>query len=126
MTFDNPDCYLREEQIWNKVFDNGRKVLRFQIKNKSTPTIKIIELSKDTEESFTFPDGVVSFSIRDRGNSRMLYSYKSGEFTKPLGEFIERGPYSVYMESGLNAQDGLTIYFQSNKDDRKIEIIYWT
>lgn len=129
MSFDEPGCFFREEQIWNNVFDKEKQVIRVQVKNKSIPTIKRIEVpSKDSEESFIFPQGMTAFSIKDRGNSRMRYAYKSGEVENNNGEFLEFGPYGFYKEEGLNRNaslDPLTLYFSSSKDNRIIEIIYW-
>lgn len=127
MTYDNPDCFFREEQIWNQVYDHENKVIRVQNKNKGTPTIKVIDIStKDTETTFVFPKGTIAFAIKDRGNSRMKYAFGTGEVSNPSGEYITRGPHVPYREDNLNLMDDFTLYFSSSKDNRKLEIIYWT
>jgi len=129
MSFDKPDCFFREEQIWNNVFDLEKQIIRVQTKNKSVPKIERIEISnKDVEHSFVFPKGVTSFSIRDRGGSRMRYSYQAGEVENTVGEFIDMGPHAIYKETDINRNtfDDLIIYFSSSRDNRIVELTYWT
>ena len=125
MSFED-DCFFREEQIWNKIYDNAHKTIRVETRNKVRAIIKRIEIAaKDVETPFELPKGVYEFSIRDTGNSRMRYSYTAGEIAKPLGDFIELGPYGIYKESQLNSLDEFTLYFSSTKNARIIELIYW-
>jgi len=129
MSFDKPDCFFREEQVWNSVYDHGKQIIRTQTRNKCIPKIERIQVSdKDSEESFVFPKNITAFSIRDSGNSRMRYSYETGEVENVSGNFLEFGPYAIYKESELNRKDfdDLTLYFSSSKDNRIIEVIYWT
>lgn len=127
MSFDDPQCYFREEQVLNNVYDHTKKILRVGSGGKQSPNIKRIEITnQNTEESFVLPKSTTAFSIKDRGNSRMRYSFISGEVTNPVGEFIEFGPYAPYKEKNLSLTDDLTLYFASSKNGRVIEIVFWT
>lgn len=126
MSYDKPDCFFREEQIWNNVYDDSKKIIRVGSGGKVSPHIEIVEISnKDTEESFEFPQGTVALSIRDRGNSLMRYAFESGEVEDENGSFLDYGPHSILKEESLSLTENLRIYFASSKDSRKIEIVYW-
>lgn len=94
---------------------------------KKSPSIQKITIpTKQVETSFVFPAATKSFMIRDRGNSRMRYSYQSGQVTNDAaGLFLDFGPYAIYKEDFLSVSTTLTLYFASAKDARTIEILYW-
>lgn len=127
MSYDKPGCYLRREQIENDTFNSAKQIIRTASRTHCTPTIVNLDIpNKDTEQSFVFPIGVSKFSIRDRGNSRMRYAYVTGEVQgAPPRQYKQLGVYAIYKENELNSMATRTIYFSSNKDNRRIEITYW-
>ena len=128
MTFDKPGCFNRNEQVLNQIFHSVKKVIRVQLKNKCSPSIQNIEVTaKDVEEAIVIPKEAIAFSIRDRGNARIKYAYETGQVEGGTNKnFIQLGVYGILEEDFLNLDEDLTIFFSSSKDNRTIELIYWT
>ena len=76
----------------------------------------------NTEQSFVFPDGVKSFTLRNDGNGLMKWTFtatESGTTDRTLyaGELYEKE--HIYLTSK-------TLYFQSSKAGDIMEIEFWT
>ena len=86
-----------------------------------TPVVQnIIALLANTEYNFPLPDDTKKFLIKVRENdTKLRVKFESA------GSYIElkRGVY--YMEDQL-LTESVTIYFETNKPGKTVELIYWT
>lgn len=77
-----------------------------------------------TEYSYTFPATTKKFSIKDRdGNAKTRIAFTSGDTNS---KYITLDMGCTHVEEGLSTLAGFTVYFQSNKAGRTIEILSWT
>lgn len=89
-----------------------------------TPTIaNVIITLAATEYSYTFPTGTKQFTIKDReGNAKTNIAYTSGN----SGILFETIGMGVKHEvNSLSTLVGFTVYFQSSKANRILEIVSW-
>lgn len=94
------------------------------VASANTPTIVNINVVlADTEYSYVFPLATRMFTLKDRnGDAKTRIAYISGNtFTS----FTTINMGNIYKMNDLNTLSGLTIYFQSNKANRVIEIESW-
>lgn len=93
--------------------------------SSATPIIANIPIvAANTEYSYTFPTATKQFSLKDRdGNSKIRIAYISGD-TATNYRTVEMG--SIYGVNSISTAASFTIYFQSNKATRVLEIVSWT
>lgn len=90
----------------------------------NTPTIaNVIITLANTEYSYAFPTGTKQFTIKDReGNAKTNIAYTSGN----SGTLFETIGMGVKHEvNSLSTLVGFTVYFQSSKANRTLEIVSW-
>lgn len=76
----------------------------------------------NTEQSYTFPAGVVRFSIRSVGHSTLKIAGTAGKTaTKPW----RIRPGTMYEEGNLDALSSFTIYLQGNRAGETVELKWW-
>ena len=90
----------------------------------NTPTIENISaILPNIEYSYAFPLGTRQFNLFDReGNAIIRVAYISGN-TNIKWKTIKYG--ETYEVNNISSSAGFTIYFQSNKANRVIEIESW-
>ena len=90
----------------------------------TTPTIVNLNVvAADTEYSYALPVGTKHFTIKDRkGDAKIRMAYVSGESGVNF-KTIDMG--NTYEAKDISTIAGLTIYFQSSKASRIIEIESW-
>jgi len=95
-----------------------------KIINVKTPkTIKINTTTVNTEQSYIFTAATKRFQFRVQDNAaKAIIAYGAGE-TITNGWDISRG--TIYEEKDLDLSTGVTIYFQVNKANQVIQIVYW-
>ena len=89
----------------------------------TTPTIaNISALVANTEYAYTFPNDTKQFVIRVRSlDAKLQYSWNSGQ----SGTQFMTVNYGVSEGRELLLLSGKTIYFQTNKNNKIIEIESW-
>jgi hypothetical protein len=88
----------------------------------NTPVIaNINSVLANTEYNYTFPTNTKKFKFKARGNSKIQFSFVTGQTDK---QYITIHPGGIYEETGLGSN--VTIYFQTSKANEIIEILSWS
>lgn len=75
------------------------------------------------EESISLPIGTKRFLIKPRTPTKLQVSYNSGQTNT---NFISVNPGKIYEEKNINLTSGLMVYYELNKPNIDVEIVYWT
>lgn len=95
-----------------------------QTGSTASPTLaNVTILLANTEYSYVFPTGTKQFTLKDRkGDAKTRYSYTLGGTSGVYGTLDVGCTYPV---TGISTPVGFTIYMQSSKPNRIIEIVSW-
>lgn len=88
-----------------------------------TPLIRNISCpNKNVENAVPIPAGVKKLSFYARNNSKLQFSFNSGESGVAFKTLM---PGNVFQEDGIEL-NGKTLYVQASKDGEILEILTWT
>ena len=106
-------------------YDNGNPLPVTNNPSPNSPTITNIHIpSANTEHSFILPKDATRFLFKVRdGKSKAKISYQQNASNI---EYMTISMGSSFIESGIDASDGITLYFQTVKPNMYVEILVWS
>lgn len=103
-----------------EVIDTSPIEVTLESSARSAEVINVTSLLADTEYSIPLPDNTKRFLIRARENDTKLKVKFS-----PGGSFIQLKRSVTYSEDNL-LTTSVTVYYETDKPGRTVELVYWT
>ncbi len=90
----------------------------------STPVITTVAMPlANTQYSFTFPATTKKAFFQVEGNSKLQYSFTSGQTAT---NYISLHPGVGFEIEDLDLSGSLTLYFEASKAGDSLQVLYWT
>lgn len=107
----------------NEAEVNSDNELLVEVSAADTPVIANIEMPlANTEYSYALPNGTKQFAMKLRGTGKLQFAFEAGQSNI---NYIFLAAGKSYSTKDVKIGSGLTLYFQSPKNNQVLEIISW-